>query len=208
MALSAAGDDAAAVVRLREALALEPNPEKRAKILTQLGSALAEGGATFEAISDLTRAWFLLRKLADASRRDQVSVLMNLGKVSFKTHDFARAEWYHRRALRLLGEAGDGSDEASVESNLGWIAAAQGKFREARDLFQKALLQARALQLRNLETAALLGLAYAERGRGSPLDSRAHVEEALAIIEETRGELSGRKCRSPSSPRKKTVTVS
>jgi CHAT domain-containing protein/Tfp pilus assembly protein PilF len=190
LVLAEVGEGAAALERCQRALALLSAPggdrELRARTLAQLANAFFAAGAPRSAVLPLSAALGLQRKTGDL--RGQAVTLASLGRVYFKLGDQRRAADLHRKALDLFRRVGEATEEATAWSNLGWIAWVQKRPWEALASFGRALPLARAHGYRELEAAALHGMARAELQRGNPIAARKRIEEALSIIESIRGE--------------------
>jgi CHAT domain-containing protein/tetratricopeptide (TPR) repeat protein len=189
--LSAAGDSDAAIARFQAALAEtrgRGDSANLAIVLTQLGNALYDAGRLAQARTKLLLAWQIL-KAKTGSGQERAVTLASLARVSFALGDWQQAGELNRKALQLFASAGRYADAAVVRSNLGWIAEAQGRSREALERFQSVLPEAHRRGDRELEVAVLLGMARAERRRNNPIASRARLEQALEVIEAIRGGL-------------------
>ncbi len=82
--------------------------------------------------------WERLGNLSNSARTQ-----INLGFLSWKLQKLIEAETYFVNALRIIQPIGENTIAHAIYNNLGIVRFEQGKFREAREAYQKALASPR-----------------------------------------------------------------
>lgn len=141
------GEHAKAVENAKDALSTAISLSKDGKSLdvvschNNLGMFLADGGNYDEAISEYSSAVDVYNAIPEASPSVVGSVRNNIGDIATRLDSFQEAEEMYQLALNDRKEA-FGEDSAPVEetiNNIGHCKLAQGKTREALEVFTENL---------------------------------------------------------------------
>lgn len=175
-----------ALAHYRQALALWreiEDPRGEASALAKLGSVHRELGKPREARGFLEPALALRRAAGD--RREEALILAQLGRLALDQGDSAAAGLLDQ-SIAIFQEIGDRMAEAEALRFQGMSFDAVKRPQEALECLDRALELARQLGYRHSEARTLRVLARTERRRGDVRRARAHVEEAIGIIESDR----------------------
>jgi tetratricopeptide (TPR) repeat protein len=98
-------------------------------------------------------------------------------------------------AIPLWTAIGDRQGEAATITSTGLTYWVLGENQKALDLYNQALLLARAIEFPKIEATTLFGLARVELKRANLLAARNQTEAALGIIESLRRQLTSNDLR-------------
>ena len=128
---------------LDQALALDGEPQWRAKVLSGAGTFAWSRGHYAQAISLHTEALELHRQTGD--RSGTAFALNNLGVQALSQGNYERARALFEESLEIYREQRDGYGIADVVNNLGVVAQYQGYLRSAEELYRETLQIGRRL---------------------------------------------------------------
>ncbi|MCA9991017.1 MAG: tetratricopeptide repeat protein [Anaerolineales bacterium] len=165
--------------RLRQALALTPEPLVEAEIRHSLGIVADEQGDLAAARAYHGQALAIYRQVG--ARPGEGLSLNNLGNVAADEGDSAGARSFYEQALRTFREIGDRPGESLALGNLGGVADDLGLYDEARAYYQQALFLFRESGNRRLEALALSNLGLLAHRRGEDEAAAALSRQALPI---------------------------
>ncbi len=146
-----------------------------------------------KALDYYNRALPVLRVVGD--RRMEAVTLNNIGLVQKALGNNKKALEFFSQALELRRAVSDRSGEAITLSDIGSVYARLAEAQKALDLYKDALQLSRAVEDRSTEASILRRIAMVKRDRGELAEARAHLEEALAIIERLRTRIAGQELR-------------
>lgn len=163
-------------------------------------TALSNVGVAFSNLGQLREAVAVQHKALEQAhiagdRLGEALILNNLGRSHQRLNDPEGALKFFKQALSIQRETEDHHGEANVLYNLGAITLLTGKVSEAEKYFKESLQLSRKLDLRLVEADNLVGLARIERQRKRLSTSRAKIEDALAIVESVRSEVTSSELR-------------
>lgn len=187
--LSRLGDLANAARNLETALQT-PEAKNDARLMGILHSRIAEVAMkqrNYPLAQEHYREALALRQQSK-DLGGEATTLSGLGVLLSKQGEYDEARTLHERALKIYTDLAKPRDVARVRCNLGVIHLGRGETGLAERNFEEAL--SRAGDDREVEAAALLGLARVDRQRGNPQASRLKSEKALGIIESSGDALS------------------
>jgi CHAT domain-containing protein/tetratricopeptide (TPR) repeat protein len=153
-------------------------------VLNNLGEAWRKLGDPEKGLDHHRHAFEQAVVLGDA--RQQALTRLRLGEAQLERNDPAAAFRELDPALAYLKEMGLRPREAQALQLRARALAQAGRLSEARPAFQDVLALRRALHDRAGEAETLQALAATERSLGLRDDARAHVEAAVARVEELR----------------------
>ncbi len=153
-------------------------------ILTRLGDALLRLDGPATALRHYREA--LDWSLEAGDRRSEALALNSIGQAEKKAQRPAAAVASYRRALALYQDEGDALAEVIVKSNLAAAYEALGQTDQARELFEEALEQAVAADAMHTLLEIHQGLARIEKSRGCLQMARAHLDQALEVLQALR----------------------
>lgn len=166
------------------ALADERNePHWRARVMQNLGAVASQRGRFDEA-----RRWWT--QAADAYAQagfelPPAGMLVNLASAESRQGDLASAEHHLQRALRAFEAQGDRGGQATVLDSLHVLRRDQGRYDEAVAYLTQSLAHTRdRTGGAPMLAAGLALLAEVELLRGRTDDARAHLHEAMALLED------------------------
>jgi CHAT domain-containing protein/tetratricopeptide (TPR) repeat protein len=162
-------------------------PKGEAGSLSQIGESYYASGKKQEALSYFQQALSVIRVLAD--QRLESYVLRNIGAVYDSLGDQRKALEYHNQALLLYQKGGDRRGEAYALNSIGSIYLNQSQTEKALDCYNRALSLNKDAGDQFGESATLYNIARAKRGEGNFAASRAHIENAISLIETLRAKV-------------------
>ncbi|HEV8483386.1 MAG TPA: CHAT domain-containing tetratricopeptide repeat protein [Blastocatellia bacterium] len=195
--LASLGDHKKALHLYNEAFRLwrnTPDRKGRALALNGIGKSHGALGNRREALENLNQALDLFRAAKDTFR--EALVLYNIGKVHYSMGENQEALEVFEQALGQWQGMNDPAHEASALNSLGRVEFAMGHDDRALEFFAKALTLKRNLGERSGEAVVLADIARVERHLGRIVESRAHIESALSIVELLRTRISSGDLRS------------
>lgn len=137
-----------------------------------------------EALRLLDQAIELRRELGEArglaitiNNRGLVYERMKLLPVALMSYQEALSRF---RLLELKAES------AVVAANRCRVIDQLGRLERARECYESALLQTRAVEYQNTEAQLLYGLAENARRRGQPLEAQTWIERGIEVVEQMR----------------------
>ena len=181
------GDKQQALEYLGQALAVKRelgDQRGQAVTLNNLGlvhNSLDEKQKALEVYDQALAIW---RKVGN--RQGEASMLSNRGMVFHSLGERQKALKDYEEALALIREVGYRRGEAGVLNNLGGLYHDLSDEEKALTNHRAALEINREIGDRGGEADSLFGLARVESVRGDLGQARAHVEEALDIVESVR----------------------
>jgi DNA-binding winged helix-turn-helix (wHTH) protein/tetratricopeptide (TPR) repeat protein len=160
---------------------------KKAGFQWGMGMALANLGATYQALGDLDAA--------ERANTEALGIAQRLGSgLAIGSQLYALGELHHARgeldeAFRLLDQAygwyvrvGERLQQASALNSAGEVLCAQGDLAGARRRFESALALSQSLGNRAHEAAALDNLGLVLEAQGELAESRRRHEEAFFLV--------------------------
>ncbi|MDW8392412.1 MAG: tetratricopeptide repeat protein [Oscillochloridaceae bacterium] len=169
-----------AIERMREALAtlpLAPAPPQVCERLQRLAHLLQD-----DLPLDLRLA--LVRSApepTDATRREEVQILLALGKAARASYRYHAAATWYQEALGLARQIDDRHAETDALWELGEVACLQANLLAAADYYQQALELARQIGARRAETNALWGLGEVACLQANLPAAADHYQQALTL---------------------------
>lgn len=154
----------------------------QARARTCLGYACARRAEYDQASEHLHHAYAL--NSANGDKHGVILVLRQLGNMAVYQGRTEDAIACYREALAITREIGDATEEANLNTSLGFAYAILHDFPLALHHHQKALRLFRKVGLRTCESLSLVGIANALRGLGQLDDALTHATEALRIAEQ------------------------
>ena len=170
------------------------NRSWEAVTLTDMGGARLALGEVEKTIALYEQALSLQRELKE--RAGEAVTLRALGRAHAAGQDHGQALEAYARALDLFREVQGRRGEAATLVHIAAARSRMGEHAAAADLAQQALATFRALGDRRGEASALHASAVAEQGRARLDAARAHLEEALALVESVRIRIASQDLRS------------
>jgi len=149
-----------------------------------LGRLYHDRGTAGLAAAFYRRALRLSREIPD--RRIEGITLMYLGEAHESSGELTLARELLDQAVAVLREVEDRLNEARAVGRRGMVRLSQGEAQRARSDLRTAFDRHRELGNRLDEVEVRVALARAERQLGNRDPARAHLEEAIAIIESLR----------------------
>jgi len=156
----------------------------------QWGLALQQQGAYEKAHPLLEQAVSLAQTARSTSRPVEsaswleAESLRNLGVISWKQSDYARARAYLEQALQIDRAIGDRRGEGWTHNNLGLVAENEGDYGEAIGYYEQALSTAREIGYRWGESIALGNLGYIHGRVGDHAQAKEYYRQDLRICRE------------------------
>jgi tetratricopeptide (TPR) repeat protein len=146
LALVAAGNAAAAVESLDQALELVPDDDDdtRALFLSDLGGALEAAGDVQGAVAQMVEAFRRAQGRANRHVEFAFEALNRLGRLYLRSRLIAQARETFQLATQTATERGDQAAAARALTNLGTCAALEGKVDDARLTLGDAIARAEA----------------------------------------------------------------
>jgi CHAT domain-containing protein/tetratricopeptide (TPR) repeat protein len=162
-------------------------------LLIYLGGSHRDVGETEAAMKYLKAGLELARQLG--LRRFEAIALNHYALLVYNARRFEEALVHHEQLLRINRETGNVRGEVNSLVNLGATLGSMGQCGPARARVVEALAQARQMEDRLLEGAALSGLARIDREEGLIADALHHAKAALEIAESLRATQSAQQIR-------------
>ena len=134
-------------------------PRDESRLYNNMGVVFAAMGELEQALANYKSALKLDQRLGD--RYGLAMKLGNIGQAYSDVGDLDRGERYLRKARAMCAKNDDPTTQLDVQTSLGQVFLARGKFPEAIELFEKSLTLSRELHDRYQETRALIYLAMA-----------------------------------------------
>ena len=168
-------------------------PRDESRLYNNMGVVFAAMGELEQALANYKSALKLDQRLGD--RYGLAMKLGNIGQAYADVGDLVRGERYLRKARAMCEKNDDATTLVDVQTSLGQVFLAHGKYQEARELLEKSLGLARELHDRYQETRALIYLAMAilhgsEKG-GNALDLALEATEIARSMPMPVGEYYG-----------------
>jgi CHAT domain-containing protein/tetratricopeptide (TPR) repeat protein len=129
-------------------------------------------------------------------RREEATTLNNIGAAYRLRGEMQKALEKFNEALLLIRPIGDRRVEAITLNNIGAVYDSLGEIQKALEKFNDAMLLWRAVGDGNGEADTLLGIARVEQQRGNLSRARQLIEQAIALVESLRTNISGQALRS------------
>lgn len=168
----------AAIEYFRRALPLLPEA-KRAAVMRKLGNVLELVGQWDEASSLYTQGFQLALK--HGNQQEEAWCQAAQAELLRKRGRFEEAARHLETARLTFEQLEDISGVAQAYHSAGTLAAQQGQYEKARDLYQQSLVLRQGLNQPALIAALLSNLAIIARFQGELAESRRLNEEALEI---------------------------
>ena len=181
------GEPERALPYLEEALKLRREVGNRSGEVTTLNNL----GSSWRKLGDLKKALDRHRQALDLATSlndipQQAITRLRLAEVHLDGGDATAALRELDAALELLREKGNRRTETEVLHQRGRALILAGRARDALPVLQEVLARRQAVRDRAGEAEALYSLAVSERSLGLAAEARAHVETAMARVEELR----------------------
>ncbi len=163
--------------------------DRRGEVFTlqNLGFSYWTLGAVRKALAAYGEVLPVARALGD--RRAEALALNNTGLALDSLGEFSAAVAALTRALALWETIGEPHGTAISLHNLGTANEGLGRFGEAAACWRRCIASARRAGDRRSEAIALAAMARLEARRGGLDEARTRSEEALAIVESLRGQI-------------------
>jgi CHAT domain-containing protein/Tfp pilus assembly protein PilF len=149
-----------------------------------VGWAHALAGQDEQALVNFFQCLEIKRAVKD--HRGEAFNLVGIGKIYNRLGRNTEALDYLQQALKILEASGPKLARADALMNTGWVYLSLSKYDLAMDHFQQALPLWRTIGDRTGEAATLFGISRTERQQGRLIDARAHMDDAVTIIESVR----------------------
>jgi serine/threonine-protein kinase len=184
LALVAAGNAAAAVQSLDQALELVPegDDDTRALFLSDLGGALEAAGDVQGAVAQMVEAFGRAQGRPNRHPEFAFEALNRLGRLYLRSRLIAQARDTFQLATQTAAERGDEAAAARALTNLGTCAALEGKVDDARLFLGDAIARAEAVGDLIQSSRARLNLGRLLLSK-EPTTSRDILTRALADAE-------------------------
>jgi CHAT domain-containing protein len=153
-------------------------------VLDRIAAMYRQAGEYAKALEHYNQSLLLSRAVGD--RLQQAAVLVGTGAVYDDMGEKQKALDYYNQALPLHRQVSNRRGEAGTLSNIGVIYESLGDQQKALEYFGQALLLNRTVGERSGEATTLLSVARIERKRGNLIEARAHVQNALELVESNR----------------------
>lgn len=159
------------------------NPAGEAEALYNLGLLESSLNRSRPALADYQDAERLMRQAGD--NRGLGYALEGLGEIDSRLGNHSQAMAEFQESKSLLEKLGERGEEAYVWQSLAQEYTSTGDRAAAYDAYNKALDLENQVDDRNGKAVSLYRLAHLEAGDAHP-EASAHVDEAIALVEETR----------------------
>ena len=126
-----------AIEYYKEAIKIQPDELKTARMYLNIASALSKQKKYDEADLYLTKAMVISEKAGNS--REQAACITSLGYLQYLKKDYKKAESTYIESLKRIRALGDASSEAEILQNLGWNSEALGLKTQAADYYKQAL---------------------------------------------------------------------
>jgi len=197
LAYSSLGEFEKALDHLQQALPLRRSIADKAgeaDTLTNIGSTYSLLGRPQEALVYFNQA--LPLRVAVGDRSGEGITLDFIGVAYSLMGEPAKALGYHLQALERQRAAESLRSEAITLGNIAHVYTQLGESQKALEFHREALTLFRTMGDRQNEAKMLQGLARAERDNGNLTEARKDMEQALALTEALRANVSGEQLRS------------
>jgi CHAT domain-containing protein/predicted negative regulator of RcsB-dependent stress response len=162
--------------------------------LNNIGRVYHSLGETQKALAHYNDALPISRAVGD--RREEAHTLNNIGAIYRLRGEMQKALEKFNEALLLIQPIGDRRVEAITLNNIGGVYDSLGEIQKALEKFNDAMLLWLAVGDRNGEADTLLGIARVEQQRSNLSRARQLIEQAIALVESLRTNISGQALRS------------
>jgi len=162
--------------------------------LAQVGHAYLELGKNAEALRHLGLAISLFQQLGD--KRTESVALNEIGEIYELQGELDTALQHYSHALDLCRGSGYKRNEAYILNNLGRLSFARKETEKALEYHLAALRLNRETADRFGQCQTLYNIARVERERGSLIEARSRLEEALLTAESLRAKVTSPELRS------------
>jgi CHAT domain-containing protein/Flp pilus assembly protein TadD len=157
-----------------------------AQPLSNLGTAYVSLGRLDEAQKLFARALKLREKAPGPNNKDLVLALNDLADVYRKEANYGQAETTLRRALEIA--SADSSEDAISLGNLGRVDEDQGRFRQAEELYRRALaINENGNKSQPILAMSLNNVAHILEPQGHYVEAEVLYLRAIGILEQTLG---------------------
>ncbi|HEC79283.1 MAG TPA: CHAT domain-containing protein [candidate division WOR-3 bacterium] len=120
----------------------------------------------------------------------------NLGVLYEKKGEYKTAEGNYKKALKLYQDIDDRLGAAKVLSNLGNLFVLQGDYKKAVADYKRAYRVIENIKREDWKASLLANLGFAQHRSGVPDEAIESLTDAVAIIEDLRGKITGQDFRS------------
>jgi CHAT domain-containing protein len=166
---------------------------REAGTLSNIGAVYWTLGETQKALEKQNESLSLSRAIGD--RRGEAIALNNIGSVYRLLGETQKALDKYNESLLIRRAVGDRRGEAITLNNIGLIYASLGEAQKALEKHKEALLIFQEVGNRNGEATALLEIARGEQKRDNLTQARRIIEQAIALVESLRTNISGQGLR-------------
>lgn len=160
------------------------DPQGQAVVLGNMGIVYRKLGEYQKALDCYNES--LPHRKAVGDPRGESATLGNIGMVYNALGDKHRALEYYDKALRIAKDVGDRSREGAVLNSIGSVYISLRDYEKALDYENQALALQREVADRQGQATTLSNLAFIEGEMANLIQARAHIEEALTILESLR----------------------
>lgn len=179
---------------LQEALSLREETGGRGNTLMQIGYAYALSGEAQKALDYCNQALPLQTAANEVARAETLTV-MGMANDALNKHELALEKYKSALQLRQDPRGPDPQAQAITLTNMGRAYLSLKQYNDAIKSFEQAREIYHRFGERNGESIALFGMARVERDRGKTEAALKQVEEALALIEPLRSNITSRQLR-------------
>jgi CHAT domain-containing protein/Tfp pilus assembly protein PilF len=165
-----------------------------ATLLNNIGKVYDDLGEKQQALKNYKDALALSSTVGDLA--GQALALNNIGGLHDEAGEKKEALANYQEALALWQSLRDPQHEAAVRNNIGKVYYDLGDKQATMDSYTEALALWRKAGDRGGQATTLANIAFTERSRGNHVEARAHIEEALSIVESLRTKIGSQDLRS------------
>lgn len=191
------GENQKALESFYEALFLSSengDTSSQARILNRIGELYGDQSKFETALNYYQKAAELFAKMKDPA--GESVTLRGLGKLYTLLKQYQKALDYYYRALSIQRNIHNRRDEAQTLSDIGFVYASLSDYQNASEYHNQALSLSGVINDKSDEARSLLGIAEAEYQLGYVDKSKAHIEDALNIIDSLRANIISQQLRS------------
>src|SRR5262245_23214472 len=160
---------------------------------TTIGQSYTRLGDTRRAVTHATRGLELSRMIGDP--RLEAYALKQLGGIYEVRNERAKALSHYEHALKINREMQNRQQVASLLNSIGFIHELNGDSQKALACYLEALSSSRETENPAEEIRSLHNIARVRRDLGSLAEARAHIEQAIKLIESLRVRVDSRQLR-------------